>query len=240
MNINKPSGMTSHDIVASIRGTFHEKKVGHTGTLDPDATGVLPLCIGKATKIARHISNTYKIYSGCMKIGARTDTQDSTGKVIYEGSISGITGKDIKNTFLEFTGEIEQIPPMYSAVKYKGKRLYKLARQGITIKRKPKQVTIYYTHLIKFTGDMVMFEVKTSPGTYVRTLCDQVGEKLGCGAHLHSLTRLSVGPFNINYSISLIEAEDRFKNGTIADVIYPVERVSLMLAAMERASGIES
>ena len=215
LNINKPSGMTSHDVVYKIRRVLNEKKVGHTGTLDPDATGVLVICLGKATKIIQFLEDVDKCYEGTITLGIMTDTLDASGNVINIADTSDINLEQIKQVCETFVGEIEQIPPMVSALKVNGKRLYNIARQGKTIDRKPRRVQIYefevkelyYNKEPKFglqnSFAKFDFRVRCSKGTYIRALAEDVGNAIGCGAHLSRLVRTQSGIFNIKDSLSL-------------------------------------
>ncbi len=247
--INKPKGCTSHDVVARLRRILSISKIGHTGTLDPDATGVLCLCIGKATRYAQYTSESEKEYRAVMKLGEVTDTQDASGKVIKETKEFNITVEQIQEAFKKFTGIIKQIPPMYSAVKVGGTPLYKMARKGEEIHREPREIQIMSIRLLDYfyespsnpplspfskvgrttelppfdKGGMggfgplkfVSFDVRCSKGTYIRTLCNDIGDYLGVGAHMYSLERIASGDFNIKDSITLEEAEELSEMGQI-------------------------
>lgn len=206
LNVRKAAGPTSHDVVDEIRRIFSIKRVGHAGTLDPMATGVLVVCLGKATRVVEYLVGVPKEYRARMVLGKSTDTQDSTGVVTAESDASGITRDMLEEASASFTGEIEQIPPMVSALKHQGKPLYKLARQGITIERSARKISIYSLNVLKFTpGQSAEAEilVKCSSGTYIRTLCADIGDKLGCGAHMSMLERTSVGRFTIEKSVTI-------------------------------------
>ena len=217
ININKPAGMTSHDVVYRLRKLFGIKKIGHTGTLDPDATGVLPMCIGKATRTSDMLTATDKRYTAEVTLGAATDTQDSSGKVIKSADIKdfGITEAKIMDTLNEFVGEISQTPPMYSAIKVNGKKLYELAREGKEVERKPRIVTVYSIEPLGFDLENNKFtiDVSCSKGTYIRTLCNDIGEKLGCFAHMSSLKRTASGRFVIDDSYTLEDVERMYAAG---------------------------
>lgn len=195
--VDKPEGVTSHDVVDFIRHHFHIRKVGHCGTLDPIGTGVLVLVLGDTTRLSRRYVNDDKTYQFTMTLGASTDTQDSTGKIIREGGPEGINRERVESVIKEFKGEIEQIPPMVSAKHHKGTRLYKLARKGIEVEREPKKVYIHSLKIVRLQIPEVELIVKSSKGTYIRTLCHDIGEKLGCGAHMSALRRLVSGDFKI-------------------------------------------
>jgi tRNA pseudouridine55 synthase len=201
INFLKPPGMTSHDAVSFIRKQLSIKKVGHTGTLDPGVAGVLPICVGKATRLAEYIVNRPKSYRAEITLGITTDSQDAYGRILSEKDCSHVPVEEFQKTFNSFLGPIEQIPPMTSAVHIKGVRLYELARQGIEIERKPRKVTIYQANIIKIDWQLpfpkVIFDVCCSKGTYIRTLCHDIGEKLGVGAHLSFLIRTQTGSFKI-------------------------------------------
>ncbi|HGJ67315.1 TPA: tRNA pseudouridine(55) synthase TruB [bacterium] len=209
--INKPAGMTSHDVVAKLRWILKEKRIGHTGTLDPDATGVLVVCIGKATRIIKFLDDSEKIYEGTITFGIKTDSMDASGQIIEISDSSELNSNEIDRVFRSFVGEISQIPPMVSAVKVGGERLYKLARQGKTIDREARKINIFEFKLTKFYkeyfDDKIFskadFLVKCSRGTYIRALASDVGEKLGCGAHLSKLVRTKSGVFSLKDSIEL-------------------------------------
>jgi len=209
LNIFKPKGISSHQVVKEVRDILNIPKVGHTGTLDPSASGVLLLCLGKATKIAEFFVDMKKHYQGEMTLGITTDSQDAEGKIIDKKEVgTDIDEKRIKDIFQKYEGTISQIPPMFSAAHYKGKRLYHLARKGIEVKRSPKEVKIYQFSLINFdqrVNPIVKFEVVCSKGTYIRTLCNDIGNELGCGAHLSNLVRKKVGNFSIEDSMNLEE-----------------------------------
>ncbi|MBI1987532.1 MAG: tRNA pseudouridine(55) synthase TruB [Nitrospinae bacterium] len=203
LNINKPRGLTSHDVVKRVRRILNIKKVGHAGTLDPEARGVLLVCVGRGTKLVEHLMNLPKLYRGTMRLGIKTDTQDAWGQVIFQGAEPQFTREQLLGVFSEFTGVIQQIPPMFSALKHQGRRLYDLARQGIQVERQPRQVQIRALRLLEVSGSLVDFEVECSRGTYVRTLCSDIGDRLGCGAHLSRLERIRVGPFALEEALTL-------------------------------------
>ncbi|MCG8485358.1 MAG: tRNA pseudouridine(55) synthase TruB [Clostridia bacterium] len=204
INLYKPSNMTSHDVVKIVRRKFKKTKVGHTGTLDPMAIGVLPLCLGKATRITEYLTNNDKSYRCEMTLGIETDTQDIWGTILkeYVGEIV-IYEQDVLNVFKTFLGEIEQIPPMYSAVRVQGKRLYQYARSGKEIEVKPRKIKIYDLYNIQIYQNKITFDVKCSKGTYIRTLCYDIGKKLGYGAALSYLERTSSGIFTKENAISV-------------------------------------
>jgi len=207
--VDKPKGITSHDVVDFIRRRFRIKKVGHSGTLDPLATGVLVILIGKATKISNKLMSQNKKYEVVMTLGKRTDTCDADGKVIFEnGDYSAITEGTIKGVLAKFVGEITQIPPMTSAVRYKGKKLYELARQGIEVEREARPISIFGLSLLGYNPPDITLEISCSKGTYVRVLCDDIGKALGCGAYVSQIKRTSSGDFSLKDAIDLEKLRD--------------------------------
>ncbi len=201
--VDKPQGMTSHDVVDFIRRRFRIKKVGHAGTLDPLATGVLVVLIGRATKLSNTLMSNDKEYEVVMSLGKRTDTGDADGKVIYENpDYNRVTREMIEAVLKKFTGQIMQVPPMMSAIKHKGKKLYELARQGIEIERLPRQIHIKELVLLSYTAPDAILKIRCSKGTYVRVLCDDVGLELGCGAYVSNIRRVWSGDFSIKDAIN--------------------------------------
>ena len=195
INVYKEKGFTSHDVVAKLRGIVGQKKIGHTGTLDPDATGVLPVCLGKATKLCDLLTDKNKTYEAVLLLGKTTDTQDITGEVLEEKSTEALTEEKVREAIEGFIGDYEQIPPMYSALKVNGKKLYELAREGKVIERKARPVKILDIQILEIDFPKVRMEVSCSKGTYIRTLCHDIGEKLGCGGCMESLIRTRVSTF---------------------------------------------
>lgn len=208
-NINKDYGITSHDAVAAVKKLFKVKKAGHAGTLDPIATGVLLICLNEATKIAPFLSDLDKEYIMTAKLGETTDTYDSEGRIIKKATQCEISRNDIERTIEKFVGEMEQIPPMYSAIKVSGKPLYKLARKGIEIERKPRRINIYFIGILKFENPFLTLRVSCSKGTYIRSLCHDIGNALGVGAHITELVRTRIGEFAIENSAKLSELPDK-------------------------------
>lgn len=204
LNVLKPAGMTSHDVVSFARRLLKTKKIGHTGTLDPGVAGVLVLCVGKATRLVEYILESGKKYRAELQLGLVTDTQDGFGKVIAR-SQPDIAADDLVRVLAKYQGCIEQLPPMYSAVRRNGQKLYELARRGIEVERKPRPVVIYDLQLRKRQGERVTFDVSCSKGTYIRTLCHDIGQDLGCGACMTRLIRTAVGPFLLADSWTLEE-----------------------------------
>lgn len=201
--VDKPKDWTSHDVVAFVRARFNVPKAGHCGTLDPAATGLLVLVLGKFTKLSQKFSGEDKAYFGTILLGTETDSQDMDGSVVRTADWSGVTEKELRDTFASFVGEIQQVPPMVSAVKKDGERLYDLARQGIEVEREPKTIVINSIDVKKVELPCAEFVVSCSKGTYVRTLCSDVGHKLGCGAVLKSLNRIRSGAFDLSDAVSI-------------------------------------
>lgn len=218
MNIYKEAGYTSHDVVAKLRGIVRQKKIGHTGTLDPDAVGVLPVCFGSATKLCDMMTDKSKEYEALMRLGVTTDTQDFSGKILTE-SIVGVSEAEVEDAVMGFVGGYEQIPPMYSALKVNGKKLYELARAGKEVERQPRHIDIGYIRILGIDLPEVRFVVGCSKGTYIRTLCSDIGEKLGCGAAMAELKRTRVGDFRIEDSIRLSQVEELMRLGTYGDYV---------------------
>ena len=201
--VDKPAGLTSHDVVDRVRRHFGFKKVGHCGTLDPAATGLLILVSERATKLQDRLMSDDKTYEGTMLLGVSTDSQDADGAVIAEKPVPPLTEEDIDQVFAKFRGDLQQVPPMVSAVKYQGTPLYKLARKGKTVEREPRHVHIYDLRVLGLELPRVRLRVACTKGTYVRTLCSDVGDLLGCGAHLYELRRMRSGNFDVKDAHSL-------------------------------------
>lgn len=200
--IDKPADWTSHDVVAKCRGILGERRIGHTGTLDPMATGVLPIFVGRATRAIEFVNNGDKTYEATCRFGLVTDTQDSTGTVLSTSSVN-ITQNQLEDTLTHFRGSILQIPPMYSAVKVNGKKLYELARKGKEVERAPRSTTIHTLELLDFSGDIAILRITCSKGTYIRTLCHDLGQVLGCGAVMASLRRTAACGFDLAQAITM-------------------------------------
>lgn len=216
--------MTSFDVVAYLRRLLKEKKIGHAGTLDPGAAGVLPICIGKATKSIEYIMDMKKVYRAELTLGISTDTQDSSGNIISVKDVS-VSKDKIMDTMKSFIGEIYQTPPMYSALKVDGKRLYELAREGKSIDRKPRKVFIHSIDIITNDECKVLFDVSCSKGTYIRTLCSDIGDNLGCGGHMSFLIRKRTGIFDIQSAITLEEILKANNDGKISEMFLKVDEV---------------
>ena len=224
INIYKERGFTSHDVVAVVRKTLNTKKAGHTGTLDPDAEGVLPVCVGQATKLADYIMAERKSYRAEITFGAETTTQDASGEVIEKYDFR-FDENALRNVLKEFIGPQRQLPPMYSAIKVNGKKLYELAREGKEIERKVREIEIYDIIIVDiFPPDRAVIDVDCSKGTYIRTLCSDIGKKLGWGAYMSSLTRTASGRFLIEDAVKLDELKEIAKNGGIDSVLITPDR----------------
>jgi tRNA pseudouridine55 synthase len=222
--LDKPSGCSSQQAVSQIKRLLNTKKAGHTGTLDPLATGLLPICIGEATKFAKFLFSADKHYRVEVQLGICTDTGDKEGKVISKRSVPPINKNLLLNILAQFQGEINQIPPMFSAIKYKGKPLYEWARQGKEIERLPRPVTIYALQLLDYNMEQLTLEVRCSKGTYVRSLVIDIGDQLGCGAHITALRRLSVGNYHIHDSTTLEAIEAYPSMEARNQLILPTEK----------------
>ncbi len=225
INVYKEKGYTSFDVVARMRGICGQKKIGHTGTLDPDAEGVLPVCLGKATKVCDMLTDSDKVYRAVMQLGVETDTQDMTGTILKEADTSGLAEQYVMGAVMQFEGEIFQVPPMYSALKVNGKKLCDLARAGVTVERKARPVTIYKIFVENIELPYVTMTVSCSKGTYIRTLCHDIGAKLGCGAAMKSLVRLQAAGYRIEDAYKLDALQEFSESGTLKDAVTPIERV---------------
>ena len=235
INVYKEKGFTSHDVVAKLRGILHQKKIGHTGTLDPDATGVLPICVGRATKVCELLTDHDKTYEAVGVLGITTDTLDTSGEVLTRRKVD-VNRTELEEALSHFRGEIEQVPPMYSAVKINGKKLYEYAREGIEIERKKRNVTIYELTLLDYAGEdtkatgedenpTFSIRVKCSKGTYIRTLIDDIGSMLGCGAAMSGLVRTAVGRFEISGALTLAKIEEKVTADATDEIVLPLESI---------------
>ena len=219
--VDKPQGMTSHDVVNLIRRRFNLKKVGHAGTLDPMATGVLVMLLGKCTKSSSRLIGNDKEYEGTMVLGATSDTGDAWGNITASSGKRDFTDEEIRGTFNKFTGELEQVPPMYSAVKFKGKKLYELARKGLSVEVKPRKVFIKGLEVTDMALPQISFKAICSKGTYIRQLCADIGKALGCGAYLSRLRRTRSGEFSIDEALSA----DELKRSEKTDLEKKLKRI---------------
>lgn len=222
--IDKPAGLTSHDVVDRIRRAFRIEKVGHAGTLDPQATGLLVLMTGRGTKLADLLLAGDKVYDGALRLGVATDTQDAEGAVIRESEYRQVTREQLLEQMRKWSGDVMQTPPMVSAVKLHGVPLYKLARKGQTVERRPKLIHIYEFKLVDFAPPRAMFHLRCSKGVYVRTLCADIGDALGCGAHLEQLRRMQSGNFSVDQAMPLGEAL-KLNRAQLAERLIPLHRI---------------
>ena len=224
INVYKEAGFTSHDVVAKLRGICRQKKIGHTGTLDPQATGVLPVCLGNATRACEMLTDRTKEYVAELLLGQITDTQDITGTVLEEREVA-VSEAQVREVIAGFVGGYDQIPPMYSALKVNGKKLCDLAREGVEVERKARKVQILDIAILSIDLPRVTMRVHCSKGTYIRTLCHDIGEKLGCGACMEYLVRTRVSDFQIEDAKTLQEIETIMKSGKIEEILYPIDTV---------------
>ena len=220
--IDKPQDWTSHDVVGKLRGILHERRIGHSGTLDPLATGLLVVFVGRATRAVEFAEADSKEYIAGVRLGISTDTQDITGN-IQQKSDANITEGSLKSALMQFTGEIEQIPPMYSAIKVGGKKLYELARKGETVERKPRKVTISKLDLIGTENGDFILDVCCSKGTYIRTLCNDIGQSIGCGGCMSSLRRVKAGLFSVENAVSIEQVAAAVNDGSVEKLLLPVD-----------------
>ena len=207
VNVMKPAGMTSHDVVAKLRKIYHTRKVGHTGTLDPDAVGVLPVCIGQATRLVEYLTDKEKVYKTIVKFGAETNTQDASGEVTRTTDLPTLSKEEFIAVTQQFIGEIQQVPPMYSAIKKDGQPLYKLARQGIDVEVEARPVIIHEIKVLMYNPESAMLEVRCGKGTYIRTLCQDIGRACGSSAHMAYLMRTASGVFGMDTAVPLARLE---------------------------------
>ena len=234
LNIDKPAGMTSHDVVDRVRRISGQRRVGHAGTLDPAATGVLVVCLGQATRVAEYLMSSDKLYRAQIRLGVSTDTHDAEGEVTATAEVD-VGEEEARGVLASFVGSIQQVPPMYSALKREGVPLYKLARQGITVERDPRSIEIHGIVLLDWNPPLFTMQVKCSPGAYIRALARDLGQKLGCGAHLHSLTRLASGHFTLEKAVSLNELaeafayfdEAQYRQGNWQEIVHPLDEALL-------------
>ncbi len=232
--LDKPAGKSSNQVLQIVKRQFDANKAGHTGSLDGAATGLLPICFGHATKLSGFLLDADKYYRATCKLGVITTTGDAEGDIIEEKPVGKYSVADIKQVLAAFVGDIEQIPPMYSALKHNGQRLYKLAHQGVIVERKPRRINIYNIDLIDHTADTVTFEVRCSKGTYIRTLAEDIGVTLGCGAHVQALRRLGSGPFTAEQMVTMgmIEAAANHGSEALEKLLLPMDAALMDLDAV--------
>ena len=224
INVYKEKGYTSHDVVAKMRGILKQKKIGHTGTLDPMAEGVLPVCLGNGTKLCDLLADRTKTYRAVLLLGLETDTQDTTGVTLAEYPVA-VTEEEVKAAVLSFLGDYDQVPPMYSALKVDGKKLYELARRGKEVERKPRSITIHELELLEGEGTEYVLRVRCSKGTYVRTLCHDLGSALGCGGCMSSLRRTRAGSFTLSQAVTMQQVLDFAAEHDPQELLMPVDAV---------------
>lgn len=238
INVYKERGFTSFDVVAKLRGILKQKKIGHTGTLDPEAEGVLVVCLGKATKLCDVLTDKDKRYEATLLLGKRTDTEDSTGKVLSESDVT-VCEEQVREAILSYVGEYDQIPPMYSAIKVNGKKLYELAREGIEIERKPRKVVIHEIQILSMQLPYVTFQVSCSKGTYIRSLCRDIGDKLGCGAIMDGLIRDCVNAtetgkvFTKEDALTLSQIEELVKTQQLEEQVLSIDSMFPKMAKIK-------
>ena len=233
LNVNKPSGKTSFSIVAMVKRLTVERRVGHAGTLDPAATGVLPVCLGRGTRITEFLMDATKTYRAEIELGAATDTCDADGRIIHRGDPSHVNREQLELVLASFYGLIQQTPPMYSAVKYQGQPLYRLARAGITVERRSRLARIHDLKLLDWQPPTtIIIEVVCGKGTYIRSLAHDLGQALGCGAYLKSLIRLRCGIFDIRDAVTVTQLEDAVRYGYWQRFVYPIDSVLLHWTSM--------
>ncbi len=225
LNIDKPSAVTSYHVVAIVKRLSGERRVGHAGTLDPDATGVLPVCLGQGTRVVEFLTASAKTYRADVELGTATDTYDASGQVTQHGDPSSIDLERLQSALAQFRGAIRQTPPMFSALKHRGRPLYKLARAGVTIERRSRAVTVHRLELLSWRPPVVTLEIECSKGTYIRSLAHDLGQALGCGAHLKSLVRTRCGIFDIRDAVSLLKLEEAFRFHDWERYLYPIDSV---------------
>lgn len=224
INVYKEKGFTSHDVVAKLRGICKQKKIGHTGTLDPEAEGVLPVCLGSATRLCDMLTDKRKEYVAEMVLGVETDTQDMTGQILKQNEVC-VSENAVREVVASFKGKSEQIPPMYSALKINGKKLYELARAGVEVERKARPIEIFEIEIVEMELPRIKFRVLCSKGTYVRTICYDIGKKLGCGGCMSSLLRTRVERFDLKNALKLSEIESYRDADRLSEIVLPVEEM---------------
>ena len=231
INVYKEAGFTSHDVVAKMRGICGQKKIGHTGTLDPAATGVLPVCLGSGTRLCDMLTEKDKEYAAVLLLGVTTDTQDITGAVLSQKEVKA-SEEEVKEAVMSFVGDYDQIPPMYSALKVNGKKLYELARAGKEVEREARRVRIEEIEILHMELPRVTMRVVCSKGTYIRTLCADIGNKLGCGGTMESLQRTRVGIFKLEEALTLSQLQEKKEDGTLPSCVKPVDACFEHLTAL--------
>ena len=230
LNILKPPGMTSHDMVSAVRRLTGVRRTGHTGTLDPGAAGVLPICVGQATRVSEYVLEMDKTYRAEVTLGTATDTEDVAGIITSEKPLPVINEEVIRAVMASFVGKRRQVPPMYSAVRINGEKLYEKARRGETVKRDARPITIYHMNFLRFEGRTILFDVSCSRGTYIRTICRELAEALGTVGHMSFLLRTQVGPFSLAHTYTLDELNKFSQEGRLAQALLPLDFALTLLA----------
>lgn len=239
LNINKPPGKTSFGVVSLVKRLSGERRVGHAGTLDPSATGVLPVCLGQATRIVEYLVDATKSYRAEIELGVATDTYDACGRITRRGDASGISREQLESALAGFRGLIQQTPPMYSAVRHQGQKLYELARAGIEVERQSRPARIHRLELLDWRPPLATIEVECGKGTYIRSLAHDLGERLGCGASLKGLVRLRCSIFDIGNAVSEAQLEAAFRSGYWRRFIYPIDSVLCHWPAVVVSDAVE-
>lgn len=235
--LDKPKGASSNQVLQRVRRLYQAQKAGHTGTLDPMATGLLPVCFGEATKFSAHLLEADKVYRTRVELGSVTDTGDAEGEVVERHEVPALTPGDLEGVLARFRGEIDQVPPMYSALKHQGRKLYELAREGRSIERAARRVTVYDARLLAFEGHAFELETRVSKGTYIRTLAEDIGRALGCGAHISALRRLATGPFTAQGMLTLEQLEALPGQAEREAALLPVDVLVAHLPRLEVDAG---
>jgi tRNA pseudouridine55 synthase len=240
LNLDKPRGKTSFEMVSLIRRLSGERKVGHAGTLDPEATGVLPICLGQGTRLVEFLVEGDKTYRAEIELGITTDTYDATGRITGSNDASSVTREQVELVAASFIGTIEQLPPIYSAIKHRGKPLYRWARAGVKVPRRIRKVELSRLEIIDWRPPYIGIEVDCSKGTYIRSLAHDLGQKLGCGASLKNLIRLKSGPFHISTALSISKIEDAFGSGHWRELLHDIDIAVLHLQSITVDQASES
>ena len=238
--LDKPAGMSSNGALQHVKRLFNANKAGHTGNLDVPATGLLPICLGEATKVSAYLLDSNKTYRARCKLGITTTTGDAAGEIVDTKDVPDILSSDVEQAFQKFIGDIEQVPPMYSALKQDGKRLYELAYKGIEVERKARSITVYSIDLIDFNSDEFEIEVSCSKGTYIRTLAEDIGQELGCGAHILTLRRLEAGPFKESQMITPQKLQDIADSGMekLDETLLPMDMALVHIPEIHLAEDV--
>jgi len=233
INLDKPLGLSSNQALQKVKYLLQAQKAGHTGALDPLASGVLPLCFGHATKISSFLLDADKRYQATLQLGAITNTGDKEGEVIQQSSVPEFSQQQLQQILELFVGLQEQVPPMHSALKHQGQPLYKLARKGVEVERKARQITIYELNFLNYSEQQLTIDVKCSKGTYIRTLAEDIGQQLGCGAHLAALRRTEAGPFNLSNSCNIEEVAEAIAGNHLDDILLETDTALLSYPSIE-------